>query len=495
VLVGDARTYAGDARTRTEEPRPRAGDGAAWPSAVRPYNPGLLKACAVLADLVAIELGLMAAFVLRNRPDGTTTSLSVVIGSVSIPLWLGVFSWYRLYEARHITSWLDETGRLTHAVLTSTLLMAAVSFMAKQHVSRGWLVLCFPTTVATCVVERGAARAWFNKLRRSGRSLRLVVVVGANAEAESICGLLITHPVLGYRVVGVTDDSGVTDLLGVPVAGRVADTLSVVRATGAGGVIVATTAVTAAACNRLVRELVDARVHVEMSSSLQGIDAERLTVRPLGTTPIVYVERVHYGGWRAVAKRSFELVCSAIALIVLAPLLGLVALVIKLDSPGTVLFSQVRVGRDGRPFRVLKFRTMVANAEDLIIDLRHRNEADGPLFKVHEDPRITRVGRTIRRFSIDEIPQLWNVVRGEMSLVGPRPALFSEMDQWTLELRSRLRVRPGLTGMWQVSGRSNLDFSEYVRLDLYYVDNWSLWRDLAIIAKTVPVVLRKRGAY
>jgi exopolysaccharide biosynthesis polyprenyl glycosylphosphotransferase len=287
----------------------------------------------------------------------------------------------------------------------------------------------------------------------------------------------------------------VTDLLGVPVAGRVADTLSVVRATGAGGVIVATTAVTAAACNRLVRELVDARVHVEMSSSLQGIDAERLTVRPLGTTPIVYVERVHYGGWRAVAKRSFELVCSAIALIVLAPLLGLVALVIKLDSPGTVLFSQVRVGRDGRPFRVLKFRTMVANAEDLIIDLRNRNEADGPLFKVHEDPRITRVGRTIRRFSIDEIPQLWNVVRGEMSLVGPRPALFSEMDQWTLELRSRLRVRPGLTGMWQVSGRSNLDFSEYVRLDLYYVDNWSLWRDLAIIAKTVPVVLRKRGAY
>jgi exopolysaccharide biosynthesis polyprenyl glycosylphosphotransferase len=260
-------------------------------------------------------------------------------------------------------------------------------------------------------------------------------------------------------------------------------------------VIVATTAVTSAACNRLVRELVDARVHVEMSSSLQGIDAERLTVRPLGTTPIVYVERVHYGGWRAVAKRGFELICSAVALIALAPLLGLVALVIKLDSRGPVLFAQIRVGRHGRPFRVLKFRTMVSNAEDLIIDLRARNEVDGPLFKLHDDPRITRVGRAIRRFSIDEIPQLWNVVRGEMSLVGPRPALFSEMDQWTVELRSRLRVRPGLTGMWQVSGRSNLDFSEYVRLDLYYVDNWSLWRDLAIIARTVPVVLGKRGAY
>jgi lipopolysaccharide/colanic/teichoic acid biosynthesis glycosyltransferase len=186
---------------------------------------------------------------------------------------------------------------------------------------------------------------------------------------------------------------------------------------------------------------------------------------------------------------------AALALIALAPLLAAIAIGIKLDGTGGILFSQIRVGKDGKEFRVYKFRTMIEHAEDMLNHLRDRNQADGPLFKLRDDPRVTRIGRLLRRFSFDELPQLWNVLRGEMSLVGPRPALYSEMDHWAPDVRSRLRVRPGLTGMWQVSGRSDLSFKDYVRHDLYYVDNWTLWRDLAIVAKTIPVVLRKNGAY
>ena len=185
---------------------------------------------------------------------------------------------------------------------------------------------------------------------------------------------------------------------------------------------------------------------------------------------------------------------SSVALIVAAPVLIVAAIAIKITSPGPVLFRQVRVGRDGEPFFVLKLRTMVVDAEDRLAELMAQNEADGPLFKMSDDPRITRVGRILRKLSIDELPQLWNVVRGDMSLIGPRPALPREVAQWSDELHERLRVRPGITGMWQVSGRSDTGFEEYQRLDLFYVDNWSILIDMGILLRTVPAVLTGRGA-
>jgi exopolysaccharide biosynthesis polyprenyl glycosylphosphotransferase len=210
---------------------------------------------------------------------------------------------------------------------------------------------------------------------------------------------------------------------------------------------------------------------------------------------MIYVEPVHRSGWRALAKRAFDVSVAACGLALLAPAMLLIAVLIKLDSPGPVLFRQMRVGKDGQLFSVLKFRTMVPDAEKLLDMLRELNEADGPLFKIRRDPRVTRVGRTLRALSLDELPQLWNVVRNEMSIVGPRPALPSEVRAWAPELHKRLRVKPGLTGMWQVNGRSDVPFQEYVRLDLYYVDNWSLWTDLAICAKTLPALLLRKGSY
>jgi exopolysaccharide biosynthesis polyprenyl glycosylphosphotransferase len=195
-----------------------------------------------------------------------------------------------------------------------------------------------------------------------------------------------------------------------------------------------------------------------------------------------------------VAKRTFDVAVAGAALLLSLPTLVACALAIKLTSPGPVLFRQQRLGRDGRLFDVLKLRTMVVDAPDLLAELRARNQADGPLFKMRDDPRITRVGAFLRRFSLDELPQFWNVLRGEMALVGPRPALVEESEGWSPELHQRLRVKPGMTGMWQVGGRSHASFEDYTRLDLYYVDNWSLVVDLTIMAQTVPAVFR-RGAY
>jgi exopolysaccharide biosynthesis polyprenyl glycosylphosphotransferase len=259
-------------------------------------------------------------------------------------------------------------------------------------------------------------------------------------------------------------------------------------------VIVAASAIESETTNRLARDLLDRGVHVELSSTLRDIASQRLVVRPLGRFPVVYVEPVQRDGWRRTAKRTFDLVLASLALLVAAPIIAVAMVAIRLDTRGPVLFRQVRVGRNGRPFQVLKLRTMVVDAEERREELLARNEADGPLFKIEDDPRVTRVGRFLRTTSIDELPQLWNVVRGEMSLVGPRPALPHETEAWDPLLTQRLRVTPGITGMWQVNGRSESSFEDYTRLDLYYVDNWSLLIDLAILAKTVPVVLLRQGA-
>ena len=463
--------------------------------------PWLPKTLTVLADALALALAMTLAFELRRLIPGGPIHADplahVIIAGLSVPLWTAVFARYRLYRSRRISSRLWEFERLIHALVASVSATAGLSFLSGLHVSRGWLVLCFPFALLTVECEREVVRRTFCNLRTKGWMLRPVVVVGTNVEAMGLATMLRERPALGYRVIGfvAVEVPQTLPSLGAPLLGTVEELPDVLRLTKATGVLIATTAVDWETSNRLARRLTDAGVHVELSSSLRDIRAERLTVRSLGYFPVLYVEPVHRGGWRALAKRAFDVTVAAAGLVVLAPLLALIALLIKLDSPGPVMFRQVRVGKDGRQFSVMKFRTMVPNAERLLEVVRDLNEADGPLFKIRNDPRVTRVGRVLRAYSLDEVPQLWNVLRDEMSLVGPRPALPSELQEWSPDLYQRLRVKPGLTGMWQVSGRVDVPFQEYVRLDLYYVDNWSLTYDLGILWRTIWVVLRRKGAY
>lgn len=461
----------------------------------------LPKACTIAADCAGVVLACGLAMLLATAFRGKGLSAKdqyPLLMVPSLPLWIVIFSRYGLYRIRCIASPLDEFRRIVHAVGASVLALAAISFLLRLWLARSWLILFFITVTFVVTVERQLVRAVFSALRRRGRLLRRAVIVGTNREALAIAGLLVDNPVLGYEVVGFVDDTATANtylLDHKPVLGRVNEILAAMDRTGAACVIVASTALDLEAANRLMRQLNHAGCYVELSLSLRDVAPARLAVRGLGHFQVASVGPVQRSGWRGAAKRALDVAGATLGLLLTAPVLLLIALAIKLDSKGPVLFSQERIGQDGNRFRILKFRSMVCNAEKLMTRLLRENEADGPLFKLRNDPRVTRVGRFLRRFSLDELPQLWNVLRGEMSLVGPRPALPHEITSWSPELHDRLRVKPGITGMWQVNGRSDASFEDYARLDLYYVDNWSFLTDITIVGKTVISLLRRQGAY
>ncbi|HEX2038388.1 MAG TPA: sugar transferase [Acidimicrobiales bacterium] len=433
--------------------------------------------------------------------DGTVVALCAWLGGAPVlaatAAWTIALARYGLRRSRVVASPRVELVRLVHAVAAGAAGVAVGTYALDRPLPRPTLAATTGLVLVALAVERLAARHVFRALRRRGRLLRPVAVVGTGAEAVALATAFRDDPALGYRLAAFVGDAPPPDagFDGTPVVPRHGKVVEGLQLVGAEGVVVATTDVDPATCNRLVRRLGDAGIHVELSTGLADVDSRRLTVRPLGRFTVVAVDPVARGGRPVAAKRAFDLVVAGAVLVAVAPLLVLVALAVKLDSPGPVLYRQERVGRRGRRFTMLKFRSMVADAEAQQAALAAANEADGPLFKVRHDPRVTRVGRVLRRLSLDELPQLVNVLRGEMSLVGPRPALPSEVVQWEPELFDRLRVLPGITGLWQVRGRSEARFADYRRWDLYYADNWSLGHDLAIVIRTIPAVLSRRGAY
>jgi exopolysaccharide biosynthesis polyprenyl glycosylphosphotransferase len=280
------------------------------------------------------------------------------------------------------------------------------------------------------------------------------------------------------------------------VVGSLTSVVDAVHGTGADTVAVtASRGVNPAVLKRLGWDLEDCGVDLVVAPALTDVAGPRVHVRPVSGLSLLYVEQPEFSSPVRLVKEVFDRVLAFFALAALMPFLLLIALAIRLTGPGPVIFRQVRVGRDGRDFTLYKFRSMVVDAEEMLIDLEHRNEGDGLLFKLREDPRVTPVGRWLRRFSLDELPQLVNVLRGEMSMVGPRPALPSEAEQYGRSTARRLLVKPGITGLWQISGRSDLSWEDSVRLDLYYVENWSFTGDIQILWKTLWAVVTRRGAY
>lgn len=459
------------------------------PHALLPKRAERLLGRAVVgaADAAGFAVAIAVSAVVTANRGGEVPA--PVLAWLAVPVWLTVFGRYGLYTARRVNGRKAELTRLAHAFAVCLAAVPALGALADVAVPRGWLLVLAAVGLPVLLAERELVRHWFSRARRHGRFLRPVAVVGDGAEAATLVAMLREQPELGYRVVALMAD---TDEADINPRHKVVEQL---QNAGINHVLLATTDIDHGLSNRLVRSLTEAGIHVELSSSLRDIDSSRLSVRPLGRHPVLYIEPVRRTGWRARAKRSFDVAIAALGLAVTAPLWLVVAALVRVTSPGPVLFRQERVGLRGRRFHVYKFRTMVDGAEDMLVDLADANEADGPLFKLKADPRVTPLGRVLRKLSIDELPQFLNVLRGEMSLVGPRPALPAEVSQWGQDLFERLRVQPGITGMWQVNGRSDSSFSEYQRWDLYYVDNWSIWRDLGILFKTVPVVLRGEGAY
>ncbi|MGB7879747.1 MAG: sugar transferase [Ilumatobacteraceae bacterium] len=457
-----------------------------------------LKARLMLADAVAFCVGVVLAFQLQVliRPVSAGIAYKhLLLVAVAVPFLAGAAVVNRLYQARANERRSEEIANIVKTVAVGVGVILAVGFALKfEELSRLWVFLFGVCTVAALVLERLGARAVFAKMRLTGQLRRRIVVVGTDPHAVSIMHTYLRKPGLGYEVVGFVGDDELGERGGIEVLGPVSDLSRILHENDAVGVVVSLASVASDDVNSFTRRLTDEGFHVVLSSSLRDIDLARLRPQQLDGRAMIYVEPTMRDGWRAVSKRIFDLVVATLLFVFTLPILVLAMVAVKLDSRGPVFFHQVRVGRHGELFRITKLRTMVSDAEARRVDLEDRNESDGPLFKIKNDPRVTRVGRVLRKLSIDELPQLYCVFVGSMSMVGPRPALPDEVAQWDEEVAERLRVPPGLTGMWQVSGRSDSSFDDYKRLDLYYVDNWSLKHDAAICLRTVRVVLTGRGA-
>jgi exopolysaccharide biosynthesis polyprenyl glycosylphosphotransferase len=399
----------------------------------------------------------------------------------------------KLYLARACSVRSAEITGLARTSFVCAIAALGLSRPLGQSVPTSTAIVGAVVALVTAAALRGVYSRWLRNARLSGRFTREVCVIGTNEEANDLVHLFDEQPELGYRVVGVIGSrrEWVRRDSEVPVIGEIDNAVERVLSAGTPGAVIALSALGAGTLDRTIRGLADAGIHVQVSTGLARIGQRRLRPAPVSHHLLFYVERHQLSRWQADAKRAMDIVLASLALALAAPVLIAVAVAIKFCDRGPVFFRQERVGRDGRLFRVVKFRTMVVGAASQVDGLAALNERNGPLFKLSFDPRVTRVGRILRATSIDELPQLLNVIEGTMSLVGPRPALPREAEQFDPELVERASVAPGITGLWQVEARDNPSFRAYRRLDLFYVDNWSLTMDLAILAGTLPVVLER----
>jgi len=450
----------------------------------------------VVTDFLAAFIAGVAAAVFRF---GEHPPVAYVLGAVIFPFtWVLANSLTRSYEARFLGTGSEEFRRVFDAGVRVLAATAVVSLAFKLELARLYVLYAFPLAVLLCLTGRYTLRQRLHRQRSRGRSLHRVLVVGRERSVAEMVRQLGREAFAGFSVVGACIDRPRGLLVeGVPVVGSSTTIVAALQRMEADTVAVgAWSDLTQADLRRLSWELEGTGISLVVAPSLTDIAGPRIHIRPVSGLPLLHIEEPEFSGGRRLLKSVADRGIALVSLVLLAPLFALLALLVRLDSEGDVMFRQTRVGVDGRDFTIFKFRSMYRDAEQKLSALMEANQyTDGPLFKMKQDPRITRMGRWLRRFSLDELPQLVNVAKGDMSLVGPRPPLPSEVSQYGLDVRRRLLVKPGLTGLWQISGRSQLSWDESVRLDLHYVESWSLALDAMILWKTVAAVVRRQGAY
>ena len=464
----------------------------------------------VVIDLVMLISATMGATYLRFNTLAATAGFENISTQVSYYdiAWIAIsismiFLWRGgLYDLERLFWGNGEFSRVIQALALGVVAFILATYALKMPgLSRGWTVLTFALSVVLVSSGRVLARVILHTLRRHGRLLRRTLIVGSNGEAEQIVRLLKRTPETGLVPIGCLASSQAERLAldycgaDVPCLGAAAELACTVRERNIDTVIIVTSAFDHEIVSRMIGELRGIDITTHVSSGLFEILTRRVLVRELAGVPLITVKGVSLSRGNLITKRVFDLAVASLGVVVGMPIWLLMGLAIKMESPGPVFYKQARVGQGGRPFGMFKFRSMCDDADARLEQLLADNEASGPLFKMKADPRVTRVGRWMRKYSLDEFPQLINVLRGEMSLVGPRPPLLTETARYTAYHWRRTEVPPGMTGLWQVSGRSSLSFEEMVRLDLYYIENWSVGFDTALIARTIPAVVFARGAY
>jgi len=433
--------------------------------------------------------------------------LSLIIAGT----WLFALATYHTRDARVVGVGVSEYRRVVAATATTFGLLAIFFLVAKVDIARGYFIVALPVGMTGVLFTRWLWRRWLIRQRTFDHYLSRALVVGRFDDVDYVVRQIHQKSGAAYNVVGAALDTGKrkgakkdaelsrrisSPEREVPIVSDLDGVSAAAARLGADTVIVAGPAVSGGGfVRKLAWQLEGTATELVLASPLTDVAGPRIHFRPVEGLPLIHVEIPQFEGGKHVLKRAFDFFVAGIALLILSPLFLIVAVAVRLDDHGPVIFSQERVGRNGETFRMFKFRSMVLDAEARLASLQAANEGQGLLFKMHDDPRVTKIGRILRKYSLDELPQLVNVFLGDMSLVGPRPPLRSEVAGYANHVHRRLYIKPGLTGMWQVNGRSDLSWEESVRLDLYYVENWSLTGDLVIMWRTVKVLTHPVGAY
>ena len=458
----------------------------------------------VVVDFLAVLTAGMVALTIRFGSEEAELAGGVPYSLVALlmpALWLGVLALSRCYEARFLGGGPEEYQRVWNASIRLTALVALIAYSFKLDVARGFVVIALPLGLLLLLLGRLLARVWLRRQRREGRCSHRVLLLGTYTHVQDLAARLRKEPLAGLQIVGACvpggyDQVAVVDGEPIPVYGPLSFVHDAVLVSGADTVAAtASPGLHGEALRRLSYELEGTGVDLLVAPALTNVTGSRISIRPVAGLPLLHLDEPELSGIRTLIKGAFDRTSAFLGLLLLLPLMIAIAVAVRLTDGGPALFKQMRVGRNGEEFCVWKFRSMHVDAEERLAELQAHNEHDGVLFKVREDPRITPVGKRLRKYSLDELPQLVNVLRGDMSLVGPRPPLPTEVARYSGHAHRRLMVKPGITGLWQVSGRSDLSWEDTVRLDLQYVENWSLGLDLAILAKTAAIVVKGSGAY
>ncbi len=515
VVTHDALVGALEKRSATTHfvlpPNVSIGPSEASPRLTRPHRArqyllGYLRTLRVL-DLSVIALAVIAAqigrFGLADQALLVANSTSEVaywaVSGMLVAGWIGMLHLQDSYDGRLSGHGIQEYRAVFSASMQLFSVLAIISFVFRLDFARGYVMIAFPLGTALLLAGRWAARRWLVVQRTRGKLADRVLLVGDRADMSSLIVALHRTPSAGYNVVGACIDAAPGSRIGgVGVVGGSSD--AVVQALSMDVDVVAVSSSSALGSEGLRRlgwALEGTDIDLVVAPGIMDVAGPRVKTRPVQGLPLLHVEAPKFDGPQLMFKRVLDRVGAALGILLISPILGLLAALIYFGDRGPVFFSQERIGRDGRPFKLIKFRSMAIDAEARLAALMEGNEGSGPLFKLKDDPRITCIGAFIRKYSLDELPQLINVVRGEMSLVGPRPPLPREVAEYEDDTHRRLLVKPGMTGLWQISGRSDLSWEEAVRLDLYYVENWNPLLDLMILWRTVQVVTNpdKSGAY
>lgn len=454
---------------------------------------------AVVGD-VACSAAAIAGLIAARSALGDLYWVEIVIGLGLTLAWPLAVAIAGGYEAHRMGDGPDEYRAILQAALGVGSLVAIAAYITQTQPARSLVMIGVPLIAFLDLVFRHVMRKSLHRRRGVGQCVRRVVVVGHRGSAAELIAQLRRERYHGMHVVAAClpdrPPPTAANILDVPVLGDFTDVPEVVTKVDADAVaVLACPELDGTVLRRLSWRLAESFTDLYVASALMEVAGPRTSVRPVAGLPLLHVDHPDLSGVRQYIKSAFDKVAGALALVTLSPIICAIAVMVKLSSSGPIFFKQTRVGKDGREFMVYKFRTMVVDAEKLRLALVQQDEGNGVLFKIRNDPRITSIGMWLRRYSVDELPQLLNVLRGDMSLVGPRPPLPEEVAQYGDDVRRRLVVKPGITGLWQVSGRSDLSWEESVRLDLRYVENWSLTLDLQILWKTWSVVVRGIGAY